>query len=213
MDFFSKIVIILHKCHLCPILRKNYSLEWFDVVNMMVLSKHFSELLIFIRPQNFCGRIMLWSSRRRCRRRCRRLWKFGFRSITLVVVDRLLWYFDMMFVTTIGRLVLILGDVAPTVLVKGAKRGENGYFFKIIVEWLFFMRFWWFFLHCILDQILSTKCANGFHEIWTVSKLWGVKKGQRPKNQLFYFWSDFKNSFFIGILMKIPVRVFQTDFW
>ena len=48
--------------------------------------------MVFIRPQ-FCGRIMLWRSRRRCRRRrrrCRRLWKYGFRAITLVVVDRLL---------------------------------------------------------------------------------------------------------------------------
>ena len=152
----------------------------------------------------------LWRSR--CRRRCR-LWKYGFRAITLVVVDRLLWNFDMMFLTTIGRLVLIWGDVAPTVLIKGAKRGENEYFLKIIVEWLFFMWFWWFFLHCILDQILSTKFANGFHEIWTVSKLWGSKRGNAQKNQLFYFLSDFKNSFFIGILMKIPGSVFQTDFW
>ena len=63
------------------------------------------------------------------------------------------------------------------------------------------------FLHCIPDQILSTKCAKGFHEIRAVSKLWGVKKGQ-----LFYFWSNFKNDFFIGILMKIPGSIFQTDF-
>ena len=156
---------------------------------------------------------MLWRSRCRRRRRCRRLWKYGFRAITLVVIERLLWNFNMMFVTTIGRLVLIFGVVAPTVLVKGAKRGENGYFLKIIVEWLFFMWFWWFLLHCILDQILSTRCANRFHEMWTFSKLWGVKKGQHPKNKLFYFWSDFKNSFFIGNLMKIPGSVFQKDFW
>ena len=136
--------------------------------------------IFIIRPQNFCGRIMLWRSRRR-------LWKYGLRAITLVVVNRLLWNFDMMFVTTTGRLVLILGNVAPTVLVRGAKRGEMGIFFKIIVEWLFFMWFWGFFLHCILDQILSTKCANGFHEIWTVSKLWGVKKEQRPKKSTFLF--------------------------
>ena len=49
MEIFFEIATILHKCHLCPILRKNYSLECFDVVNMMVLSKHFSQLSIFFR--------------------------------------------------------------------------------------------------------------------------------------------------------------------
>ena len=44
---FFKFATILHKCHLCPILRKNYSLQCFDVVNMMVLSTHFSQLSIF----------------------------------------------------------------------------------------------------------------------------------------------------------------------
>ena len=50
--FFFEIVTILYKGHLCPILRKNYSFEGFDVVNMMVLSKQFSELSIFF--QNGC---------------------------------------------------------------------------------------------------------------------------------------------------------------
>ena len=43
----------------------------------------FSEF--FIRPQKFCGRIMLW----RCRR-CHSLWKYGFCAISLVVGDRML---------------------------------------------------------------------------------------------------------------------------
>ena len=33
-----------------------------------------------------------------------------------------------------------------------------------------------------------------------------------PFQKLFYFWSDFENSVFIGILMKIPSSVFQTNF-
>ena len=49
--------------------------------------EHGDQTAVFIRPQNFCRRIMLWRCRRRCRRR---LWKCGFRAITLVVVDRLL---------------------------------------------------------------------------------------------------------------------------
>ena len=41
----------------------------------------------------------------------------------------------------------------------------------------------------------------------------GSKRGNAQKIQLSYFWSDFENFSFIGILMKIHVIIFQTDFW
>ena len=45
-------------------------------------------------------------------------------------------------------------------------------------------------------------------------KVVGDQRGATPKKiQLSYFWSDFENFSFIGILMKIHVIIFQTDFW
>ena len=79
------------------------------------------------------------------------------------------------------------GGCGPYRLSKRGQKGKKLIFLKIIVECLFFMRFWWFFLHWIPHQILSTKCDNGFVEIWTVSKLWGSKRGNAQKINFFIF--------------------------
>ena len=124
---------------------------------------------------------------------------------------RLFWNFNIRFVSIRGGYLLFLGVMAPTVFKLGAKRGQNGCIDKSTVERLFFIRFGWFFFHCVPYKILATKCGNRFDITLTVIASRGAKKGPHPKNQLFYFWSDFKIFFFIRFLVKIPACVFQAD--
>ena len=107
------------------------------------------------------------------------------------MVVGLLWNFYIMFVTIKGRLVLILAVVALYgkrdqkwgKLVLGKNRCRMFILHAILMIVLF---------RCIPHRILSTKCANRFDEIWTVSKLLGVQKRQGPTFLFFVrFWKFF----------------------
>ena len=78
-----------------------------------------------------CGRIMVWVC---CRRRRRRLSRFGFRALILVSLVRSFSNFNIMSLITKGRLSSILGVISQQGAPVGAKKGQNDCSIKLALQ-------------------------------------------------------------------------------